>query len=65
MSTAAPIILVTENLGGNLHQAATTINALGLAEFVLTMSFSGAATVVVYRMTTVQRDAFKAKGALR
>lgn len=41
--------LVTENIGGNLHQAAAGINQLGVARFVLAMDFSGNNTVVVFR----------------
>jgi hypothetical protein len=64
--TPTSIVLVTENLGGNLHEAAGTISKLGLAQYVLTMhSLSGGATIVVYRMTAGQRDAFKVKGVLR
>lgn len=42
--------LHTENFGGNLHQTATAINRLGLADYVLQMSYSGCGTVVVFRM---------------
>ncbi|MEL7086849.1 MAG: hypothetical protein AAGL98_00155 [Planctomycetota bacterium] len=42
--------LVSTNLSGNLHIAADTINKMGLADFVLTMDFSGSATVVVFRV---------------
>lgn len=44
--------LVTENVGGNLHEAADTINKWGLADYVLAME-SGASfriTVVVFRV---------------
>ncbi len=47
------MILLTENLVGNLHEAAHTINRRGLADYVLTMHYSHGNTVIVYR---VQRD---------
>jgi predicted phosphoadenosine phosphosulfate sulfurtransferase len=33
--------LYTETLGGNVHEAAQTINKLGLAKFVVSLSFNG------------------------
>lgn len=42
--------LVTTNLGGNLHVAAGTLNHMGLADYVLTMDFSGSSTTVVLRV---------------
>jgi hypothetical protein len=58
------MVLITENLAGNLHQAAATINKLGLAKFVLTLSSNGTLTIVVYRMTLNQQLEFKSKGIL-
>lgn len=45
--------LVSTNLSGNLHQATSTINAMGLAEFVLAMDcpHGGSNTVVVFRVS--------------
>lgn len=42
--------LVSTNVGGNLHQASDAINRMGLARYVLTMDFSGAGTVVVFKV---------------
>lgn len=43
--------LHTENIGGNLHEAATNINKMGWADYVLSMSFNGGNyTVAVFRM---------------
>ena len=42
--------LHTENVPGNLHQAASSINRRGLAEFVIAMDCSGSGTVVVFKM---------------
>lgn len=43
--------LVTHNLGGNLHQAATWINDYNLAQFVLAMDCArGEHTIVVFRV---------------
>ena len=43
-------MLWTENIPGNLHQAAETLNKMNVAKYVLTMEFSGSATVVVFRI---------------
>jgi hypothetical protein len=42
--------LVSTNLAGNLHDATATINAMGLADFVLALSYSGCATIAVFRV---------------
>lgn len=42
--------LHTDNFTSNLHETATAINKLGLAQYVHTMSSSGASTQVVYLM---------------
>ena len=42
--------LVTINLGGNLHTACSTINKMGLADFVLALDYSGGGTVAVFRV---------------
>lgn len=42
--------LHTENIGGNLHQAATVINKWGWAEYVVTLDYSGGTTVAVFKM---------------
>ncbi len=43
--------LVTTNVGGNLHQAATFLNDFDLAQFVLVMDcIGGNSTVVVLRV---------------
>lgn len=42
--------LHTENIGGNLHEAATKINKLGWAEYVIAMDYSGNYTVCVFKM---------------
>lgn len=42
--------LHTENVPGNLHQAAITINSWGWAEYVLAMEMVGSYTVTVFKM---------------
>lgn len=42
--------LVSTNLAGNLHVATGTINAMGLADFVLSLDYSGSGTVAVFRV---------------
>lgn len=42
--------IITTNLGGNLHVAGDTINEMGLAEYLVTMSFTGSATVAVFKV---------------
>lgn len=43
-------ILVTENIPGNLHEAASLLNDWGLSDYVVAMDFSSRYTVVVYRV---------------
>ena len=41
----------TENMCGNLHEVATTINKRGWAQYLVTMNFNGGNyTVAVFRM---------------
>jgi hypothetical protein len=42
--------LHTENVPGNLHAAASTVNKWGWADYVVAMDFSTGYTVVVFRM---------------
>lgn len=42
--------LHTENVPGNFHQAAMTINSWGWAEYVLAMEMAGDYTVTVFKM---------------
>lgn len=42
--------LVTENIPGNLHAAASYINKFGLADYVIALDYSGRATIAVYRV---------------
>lgn len=57
------MVLVTENVLGNLHQSAAIINEWGLADEVLTMSYSaGSYTVVVFRMEKDMADWWKKTG---
>lgn len=45
------LALHTENVPGNLHQAAVMINRYGWAEYVLSMDYIGGSyTIVVLRM---------------
>jgi hypothetical protein len=42
--------LHTENIPGNLHMAATTINEWGWAEYVVALDRSGNYTIAVFKM---------------
>lgn len=42
--------LVSANLAGNLHQAATSINAMGLADYLFHMDSTGHSTVVIFKV---------------
>lgn len=51
------LVLWSENVPGNLHQAAMNVNEFGMAEYVLAMNYtSGNYTVVVYRVPIELRD---------
>lgn len=52
--------LVSTNIGGNLHEASNAINKMGLAEYVLTMDFSGSGTIVVFRVSDEQAPKLRA-----
>lgn len=43
-------VLHTANYHGNVHEAATSINKQGYAEYVLSMSYSSMNTIVVFLM---------------
>jgi hypothetical protein len=46
-----PIVLHSLNIAGNLHEASTALNSLGLAPYVLVMQSNGGNyTVVVLRL---------------
>lgn len=42
--------LHTETFGGNMHEAAVTINRMGLATYLVTMDYAGSLTICVFRM---------------
>lgn len=42
--------LHTENIGGNLHQAAVWINRQGWAAYVLQMEYTGGSTIAAFKM---------------
>lgn len=49
--------LWTENVPGNLHQAAMNVNAVDMADYVIAMDYnSGGYTVVVFRLPIELRD---------
>jgi hypothetical protein len=65
MASSDKLILVTEDLPGNMHQAARRCNELGFAPFVLQIDFKGGNySLVLMRMTEKQRDIFKSQGKL-
>ncbi len=45
-----PAKIHTENIPGNMHQAAIWINKQGWAEYLMQMEFSGSTTVAVFKM---------------
>ena len=56
--------LWTENMAGNLHVAAATINDPKfwvIFEEIVTMSFSGSMTIVVFKVTDAEYNRLKEK----
>lgn len=49
-------VLYSENLPGNLHDAATIINKIGLADYVIHLESSGYNSIVVYRLPPELRN---------
>jgi hypothetical protein len=47
---AAKYQLISTNLGGNIHDACILLNRIALAEYVISLDFSGSATVAVLKV---------------
>lgn len=54
-------VLVTLNMCGNVHMAATELNALGLADYVLSIDYykGGNYSTVLLRMSEEEKAALK------
>ena len=52
--------LHVESFGGNLFEAATTINKLDWAKYVVEMDVVGMYTIVVFKMPTIMVHAIRA-----
>jgi hypothetical protein len=42
--------LISSNFAGNIHSVCSAMNSIGLAEFVISMDFTGNNTIVVFRV---------------
>ena len=60
-----PTRLYTLTVSGNTHAAATHLNRLGLAPYVLQMDEAGGYRIVVLRMTPDEAEPFIAKTIIR
>jgi hypothetical protein len=56
--TAPMIALITDNLPGNVHQAASLINVMDVADKVVSLEFSGGSSTVVYRVERMRAKKF-------